>query len=73
MPHHVTGTVNPRPFAVPQAKDTVVFAFAAQFCLLRAPKGRRGKVFVQSRLKGDLRRVQDILGTGHLHVHGTKR
>ena len=35
--HHITRTIHAGAFAVPQAKDTIVFALASQFSLLRTP------------------------------------
>ena len=70
MAHHITGTVHPRAFTVPQAKHTVVLAFAAQLCLLTAPKGGSGKIFVQARLEHDVMRGQRLGGALHLQVHG---
>ena len=69
MAHHITGTVDPRPFAVPQTKYTVVFAFAAQFRLLAAPKHRRREIFVQPRLKTHAMLGQLLLSPLHLQVN----
>ena len=71
--HHVSGAVHPRPLAVPQTKDAVVFPFAAQFRLLAAPEHRRGKVFVQPRLKAHVMLSQLFLGPLHLKVDRAKR
>ncbi len=71
--HHITRTVHTGPLPVPQAKDTVVFAFAAQLGLLTAPECGRGQILVQSGLKRHLRGFQHITCTGHLHINGTQR
>ena len=73
MAHHIARAINPRPLAIPQAKHTIVFAFTAQFGLLAAPQGCRGQIFVQPRLKGDLRLRQQLFGALHLHIDGAKR
>ena len=73
MAHHVARPVHAGAFAVPQAKDAVILALAAQFRLLAAPKGGRGQIFVQTKLKGNLRRLQHVLGAGHLHIDRTQR
>ena len=53
----VARPVNTRPLAIPKTKNAVINAVAPQPGLLRAPYRRRGEVFVQRRLKRDLRRL----------------
>ena len=69
---HVARAVHARPLAVPQAKDAVVFALAAQFGLLAAPQGGGGQIFVQAGLKGDVMFSQRFGGAHHLHVDRTQ-
>ena len=59
---HVAGAVDARTLAVPDAEHAVIGALAMQFGLLRAPKRRRGQVFVEARLKQDIARFQPFAG-----------
>ena len=52
--HHIARPVYARTFAVPQAKDAIEFALAAQFSLLRPPMGGGGQILVYTRLKGHI-------------------
>ena len=61
MAEHVTGSINARPFAVPDGEHPVIFALAQQFRLLRAPAGRRGQFFIQSRLEKSDRHPEQFL------------
>ncbi len=55
---NVAGAVDPRPLAVPDAEHAVVFAFAAQLRLLRAPERGRREVFVEARMELDVIAVE---------------
>ena len=73
MAHHVTGPVHPRPFAIPETEHAIMRALTAQFRLLAAPKGGRGKVFVQPGLKQHVVLRQQLARAHHLTVDRTKR
>jgi len=53
MFEHITGTIDPRPLAVPDADHPVMARTGGQMRLLRPPDGGRGKVFVDTGLKDD--------------------
>ena len=71
--HHIPGPVHTRPLAVPQTKDTIVFALTAQLGLLGTPNRCGGKVFVQAGLKRHIALHQLLFRALHLHVDGTQR
>ena len=73
MAHHIARAVNPRPLAVPQRENPVVSALSTQFGLLGAPDRRGGQIFVQSGLKADVIRLQQLSGPGHLQIDPPQR
>ncbi len=73
MAHHVAGTVHPRPLAVPEREDTVIFALAPQLRLLAAPDRGGGKVFVQARLKADVVGVKQLACLRHVQIDPAQR
>src|ERR1700738_4754149 len=68
MTHHIAAAVDAGALAVPKREHAVIFAFAAQFGLLRAPHGRRRDVFIQAWLKPDVGFVQMTLCAGELLI-----
>ena len=70
---HVAGAVDAGPFAVPHAKNAVVFALAAQLGLLRAPHRGGGEVLVDAALEPDVAFVQERLGAQKLVVQAAER
>ena len=73
MAQRIARAVHPRPLAVPQTKDAVVFALAADLCLLRPPERGDGEILVQTVLKRHVRLRQQLLCALHLHINRTKR
>ena len=71
--HGITRTVDPRPLAVPQAKNAVEFTLTAQFRLLATPDRGRGQILVQALLKGDVRATQQLFRAPHLQVDSPQR
>ena len=69
----VAGAVDARPLAVPEAEYAVETAVAAQFGLLRPPQRGRRKVFVDTRIEDDARRLQHIGGAPQLLVEAAQR
>src|SRR5579883_286697 len=69
----VAAPVNPRPLAVPEGEDAIVFTFASHLGLLRAPNGRRGEVFVEARLKDNLCGIEHALGAHEGEVEAAER
>ncbi len=48
---NVAAPVNARTFAIPKRENAVELAFAAHFCLLRAPNGGCGQILIEARLE----------------------
>ena len=57
----ITRPVYTRSFAVPETEDAVILALATQFGLLSAPKGRGGKILIQSGMELDMRRLGKLM------------
>ncbi len=70
---HVAGAVDARALAVPDAEHAVVFAFAAQLRLLRAPQRGGGQVLVQAGHELDVVGLQQALGAEHRRFQGGNR
>ncbi len=71
--HHITRSVDPRPLAIPQAKDAIELTLAAQLGLLGAPKGGGGEIFVETGFKADIGGLQILLRLLHLLIDRTQR
>ena len=70
---YVAGPVDARALAVPHRKHAVVFAFAAQLRLLRAPDRRGGEVFIDPGRKADVVFVRNGAGALELAVEPPQR
>ena len=68
---HIAGAVDARTLAVPHAEHAVVFAFAAQLGLLRAPQRGRGEVLVDAGLEEDV--AEERPGAQELLVEPAER
>src|SRR4029077_16128586 len=64
----VAGSIDARTFAVPHAEHAVVFTFAVQFRLLRAPKRGRGHVFIDGGGEQNVVALEQRTGTLELIV-----
>ncbi len=73
MTEDVAGAVDARALAVPHAEDAIVFAFAAQLRLLRAPQRGGREVFVDAGLETDMRGVEEFLRALELLVEAAER
>ena len=69
VPHHIAGPIHTGPLAIPQTENTVIFTFAAQFCLLGSPDRGGGKVFVQTLLEHDIGCGQFFGSAAHLEIN----
>ena len=73
MAENVAGAIDAGALAVPHGEDAVVFAFAAQLRLLRAPDRSGGEVFVDAALKADVALGQERCGALELTVETAER
>ncbi len=73
MAEDVAGAVDARALAVPHAEHAVVFAFAAQLGLLRAPDRGRGEILVEACLEEDVVLVEVGFGPHELLVEPAER
>ena len=71
--HRIAGAVHTRTLAVPQAKDAIEFALAAQMRALGAPMCSGGQILVQARLEQNVLIRQHLLGPCHLQIDGAER
>ena len=70
---HVRAAVNPRPFAIPDAKDTVeLLRLRIQIQLLRTPQRGGGQLLIHTRLKDDVLCLQVLLGCPQRLIIGTQ-
>ena len=70
---HVAGTVDAGTFAVPHAENAVVFAFAAQLGLLRAPYRGGGEILIDAALEPDIAFFEKRPGAQELAVQAAER
>ena len=73
MAEDVARAVDARALAVPHPEYAVVFAFAAQLRLLRAPERGGSKVFIDAGLEADMRGVEEFLRALELLVEAAER
>ena len=69
----VAGAVDAGALAVPERKDAVVLALAADLGLLRAPDRGGGQVFIDTRHEDHVVRVEVLAGLAELVVQATQR
>src|SRR5205085_3047005 len=73
MPEHVTGAVDARALAVPDAEHAIELALAPKLRLLGAPQRGGGEILVDTGLEHDVAALEERFGAPELLVEPTKR
>ena len=73
MAQHVAAAIDAWALAIPKREHAVIFAFAANLRLLRAPDRGRGQILVEARHEQDIIVVEIGLRAVHLRVDAAER
>ena len=70
---NVAAAIHPRPLAIPQAENAIVFRAGEEADLLAAPDSCRGEVFIDAGLEGDVVLGEVLFGLPQAEIEVAKR